>query len=68
MGNAGFAHTALPITQPKMADAIFGFGLTLAPKRSLGFDRKNTVFLIVQWEGSHFVQRAVSQDCGCASR
>jgi hypothetical protein len=36
-------NTTLPNAQPKMADAIFGFGLSHASKRSLGLDRKNTV-------------------------
>jgi hypothetical protein len=34
-------NTTLPITQPKMAHAIFGFGLSLAPKRSAELVQKN---------------------------
>jgi hypothetical protein len=37
-------NTTLPNSQPKMATAIFGFGLTHAPKMALVVDRKNTVF------------------------
>ena len=38
------AHTPYcKSAQPKMANAIFGFGLTRAPSQLLGFDRKNTI-------------------------
>jgi hypothetical protein len=33
-------HTTLPTTQPKMAIAIFGFGLTHAPYKDPKFVRK----------------------------
>jgi len=36
-------HTILQTAQPKMADAIFGFGRTHTPQRSSGLDRKNTI-------------------------
>jgi hypothetical protein len=38
------AHAALPTAQPKMAAAIFGFGLTLAPKRIHRFVRKSCFY------------------------
>jgi hypothetical protein len=34
-------NTALPAAQPKMADAIFGFGLSQTPERSSVLARKN---------------------------
>jgi len=38
------AHTPYcKLAQPKMADAIFGFGLSHAPSRAQGLDRKNTI-------------------------
>jgi len=36
-------NTTLPTTQPKMATAIFGFGLAHAPEKPQGLDRKNTI-------------------------
>jgi len=39
-------HSQTPyckLAQPKMADAIFGFGRTHAPQKSSGFDQKNTI-------------------------
>ena len=36
-------NTTLKTAQPKMADAIFGFGRTHAPQRSSGLDQKNTI-------------------------
>jgi len=40
------ANTQTPYckpAQPKMAAAIFGFGLTHAPSQAQGLDRKNTI-------------------------
>jgi len=36
-------NTTLQTAQPKMATAIFGFGLTRAPRQPQGFGRKNTI-------------------------
>jgi len=36
-------NTTLPTAQPKMATAIFGFGLTHTPEKPQGLDRKHTV-------------------------
>jgi len=54
----------LTAAQPKMADAIFGFGLSLAPKRTQGHDRKYTVKKKVHQKAATDMQRAVSQDGG----
>jgi len=43
-------NTALPATQPKMADAIFGFGLTHALESSSVLVRKNSGILKVTAE------------------
>ena len=53
------AHTALPNAQPKMADAIFGFGLSHTPQSSSVLVQKNDEILKVTAElkekvnGSH---------------
>ena len=54
-------NTALPAAQPKMADAIFGLGLSHAPESSLVFVRKNGEMLKVtaeknrnrEWQPQH---------------
>jgi hypothetical protein len=43
-------NTTLLTTQPKMATAIFGFGLTRAPNRTWGLDRKNTIVGKSRWK------------------
>ena len=46
--------------QPKMADVIFVFGLTRAPRQPQGFDRENTIV------GKVFGKAATSLNMGLA--
>jgi hypothetical protein len=54
-------------TAKKWLTPLLGFGLTHAPDRTQGLDRKSTVSLKMSREGSHSLQRAVWRNGGCAS-